>query len=88
MVRMVALEIMNTLRHFSAATTTDHAVDTIRKFVHFCRARGNLTDQEITEWEIRAESMAVTKRSDLQVAKRRYENFCESVVKRFLELPH
>ena len=77
--RGVVQEILNIHQRWSDSSSTDEAVKSLKGFVEFSKARG-ATEAELQKWRIMAEQKQVQKRSDLQVARRRYDSFCETVV--------
>ena len=81
--RGVVQEIMNIHHRWSDPTSTDEAVKSLHGFVEFSRSRG-ATEEELEKWRIMAEEKQVTKKSDLQVARRRYDLFCDTVVRPLL----
>lgn len=81
--RGVVLEILNTHHRWADPTSIDEAVKSLNGFVEFSRSRG-ATEEELERWRIMAEEKQVTKRSDLQVARQRYDLFCDSVVRPLL----
>lgn len=79
--RGVVLEILNIHRRWADPGTGENAARIISEFVEFAKPRGNLTDAELTQWEVEAESLKVTKGFNAMIARRRYDLFCESVVR-------
>lgn len=79
----VVQEIMNIHHRWSDPASTDATIRSLHGFVEFSRSRG-ATEEDLEKWQMMAEEKQVTKRSDLQVARRRYDLFCDTVVKPLL----
>lgn len=84
--RGVVQEIMNIQHRWSDPESTDVTIRSIKRFIEFSSASG-ATEEELARWRIMAEEMQVGKKSDLQVARRRYELFCDCVVRPLLGVP-
>jgi hypothetical protein len=84
--RGVVQEIMNVHQRWADAAAHDRSVSLLKGFVDFSLTRG-ATPEEVRQWEIMAESKEVGRRSDLQVARRRYDLFCNSVVGPLIGFP-
>lgn len=78
--RGVVQEIMNIHHRWADSTSNDSSIDLLNGFAEFSKSRG-ATDQELEKWRILSEEKQVGKKSDLQVARRRYDLFCDSVVR-------
>lgn len=78
--RGIVQEILNMHQRWSDSSHTDEAIKTLTGFVEFSKARG-ATDEELEKWRIKAEQKQVQRKSDLEVSRRRYNLFCENVVR-------
>lgn len=82
--RGVVLDILSIHQKWSDSSTIDEAIKTLHGFIEFSKARG-ATDEELEKWRIMAEQKKVQKQSDLQVSRRRYDLFCNEVVKPLIQ---
>lgn len=78
--RGVVQEIMNIHHRWSDATIIDQRIESIKGFIEFAKSRGT-SGEDLEKYRLIAEEKQVGKTSDLQVARRRYELFCNSVVR-------
>ena len=81
----IVLEVLNIYRSWSDETHPGQAIEKIKGFIDFRRARG-ATEEELEKWKIDIEARTVQKKSDLMNARSLYNTFCEKVAKPLLEM--
>lgn len=84
--RGVVQEILFIHHYWSDPESADFAISILKTYIEYSKACGE-TEEELTRWRIMAEEKEVGKKSELQMARRRYELFCNNVVRPLLGIP-
>jgi len=82
----VVMHVLNVHRNWSDYHERQRSIEWQKSFIPFAKDRGNLSTEEIEDIQRRIEEQAVNQKGDVELARQRYNLFCEKVVRPLLEM--